>query len=78
MKNIRLNKLITVEAGKRQSKPCIRGLRISVQDVVGWLNSGMSIQQIISDYPELNRTDISACSRFAKDMDKKHRVLDKE
>ncbi|MDX2304650.1 MAG: DUF433 domain-containing protein [Microscillaceae bacterium] len=77
MKNIGLNKIITVEAGKRQSKPCIRGMRITVHDVIGWLNSGMTIQQIISDYPELNKTDISACSRFAQDMDEKHRILEK-
>ena len=72
MKNVKLNKIITIEAGKRQSKPCIRGMRITVQDVLGWLQSGMSPEQIISDYPELNKRDIAACSQFAEDIEQKH------
>lgn len=67
MKNPPLNKIITIESGKRQSKPCIRGLRITVDDVIGWLESGMTARQIITDYPELNKQDINACSQFAMD-----------
>ncbi len=64
MNNIRLHKTITLEAGKRSDKPCIRGLRISTYDVMGWLQSGMSIEQIVSDYPELNKRDIESCVEF--------------
>ena len=70
MKAPRLNKILTIEAGKRQSKPCIRGLRISVYDVLGWLEAGMTPEQIIADFPELNKRDIQACSKFARDVDK--------
>ncbi len=76
MNNLKLNKIITVEAGKRQSRPCIRGMRISVEDVIGWLDSGMSPDQIVRDYPELNKRDITACSKFAKDTYQKSLRLD--
>ena len=59
--------LITLEPGKRGGKPCVRGLRITVQDVLGWLASGMSIEEILIDYPELTREDILACLAFAAD-----------
>ncbi len=59
--------LITLEPGKRGGKPCVRGLRISVQDVLGWLAAGMSIDEIVLDYPELTREDIFACLAFAAD-----------
>jgi len=58
---------ITLEPGKRGGKPCVRGLRISVQDVLGWLALGMSHDEIVLDYPELNRDDILACLAFAAD-----------
>jgi uncharacterized protein (DUF433 family) len=66
-KSIQLNKVITIEAGKRQSKPCIRGMRISVEDVLSWLENGMSIQEILSDFPELTKRDINACSELFED-----------
>jgi len=56
---------ITIEAGKRGGKPCIRGMRISVYDVLSWLADGMTEADIIEDYPELNHDDISACLNFA-------------
>ena len=56
---------ITIEAGKRGGKPCIRGLRISVYDVLSWLADGMTEADIIEDYPELNHDDITACLSFA-------------
>ncbi len=52
---------ITLEADKRGGKPCVRGLRIAVQDVLGWLASGQSPDDIVLDYPELTRDDIRAC-----------------
>lgn len=67
MKNIKLDKIITIEAGKRQSKPCIRGSRITVQDVTGWLDAGMSVEEILDDFPELTQRDIQACIKFAKE-----------
>ena len=56
---------ITIEAGKRGGKPCIRGMRISVYDVLSWLADSMTEADIIEDYPELNHDDITACLGFA-------------
>jgi uncharacterized protein (DUF433 family) len=56
---------ITIEAGKRSGQPCIRGLRITVWDLLGWLATGMSEEQIIADYPELEREDFRAVFDFA-------------
>ncbi|NOQ16381.1 MAG: DUF433 domain-containing protein [Methyloprofundus sp.] len=56
---------ITIEAGKRGGKPCIRGMRISVYDILSWLAGGMTEAEIIEDYPELNHGDITACLSFA-------------
>lgn len=56
---------ITIEAGKRGGKPCIRGLRITVYDVLSWLADGMTDNDIIEDYPELTKDDIKACLSFA-------------
>lgn len=53
-------KIITIDPAKRFGKPCIRGMRISVSDILGWLASGMSMEEIIEDYPELTREDILA------------------
>jgi uncharacterized protein (DUF433 family) len=60
-------KIITVEPGKRGGKPCIRGMRITVGDVLGWLASGMSHAEILSDFPELTEEDIKASLAFAAD-----------
>lgn len=62
---------ITIEAGKRGGKPCIRGLRITVYDVLEYLASGMSEEQILSDFPDLAREDIRACLAFAADRERK-------
>ncbi len=56
---------ITIEPGKRSGQPCIRGLRITVWDVLGWLAAGKSEQQIINDYPELEREDFRAVYDYA-------------
>jgi uncharacterized protein (DUF433 family) len=62
--------IITLEPGKRGGKPCIRGLRITVQDVLGWLAAGMSNEDILHDYPELTLQDIQACLAFAADRER--------
>ena len=61
---------ITIESGKRGGKPAIRGLRITVQDVLGWLAAGMTTEEIIQDYPELSREDILACLAYAANREK--------
>ena len=63
--------LITVEPGKRGGKPCIRGLRITVYDVLEYLASGMSEDEILSDFPDLTREDIRACLAFAADRERR-------
>lgn len=62
--------IITLEPGKRNGKPCIRGLRITVYDVLEWLANGMSREEIIDDFPELNNDDITACLLFAADRER--------
>jgi uncharacterized protein (DUF433 family) len=62
---IDLKEIITIEPGKRGGKPCIRGMRIAVADVLGWLASGMSHQEILDDFPELTEEDILASLQFA-------------
>lgn len=67
-------KIITIEPGKRGGKPCIRGMRITVGDVLGWLAAGMTHEQIRSDFPELTEQDIRACLTFAAEKEN-HAVL---
>jgi uncharacterized protein (DUF433 family) len=62
---------ITIEPGKRGGKPCIRGLRITVYDVLEYLASGMSEDQILRDFPDLAREDIRACLAFAADRERR-------
>jgi uncharacterized protein (DUF433 family) len=64
-------KFITIEPGKRSGKPCVRGLRITVSDVLEYLASGMSVEQILSDFPDLTADDIRACLAFAADRERK-------
>ena len=59
--------IITVEPGKRGGKPCIRGMRITVGDVLGWLAAGMTTDEIIADFPELTTNDIYASLSYAAD-----------
>ena len=63
--------IITIEPGKRGGKPCIRGLRITVYDVLEYLASGMSEDQIVMDFPDLTREDIHACLAFAADRERR-------
>ena len=62
---------ITIEPGKRGGKPCVRGMRITVSDVLDYLASGMSEGAILNDFPELTRDDIRACLAFAADRERK-------
>lgn len=64
-------KLITIEPGKRSGKPCIRGMRITVYDVLEYLAGGMTVDEILADFSELTLEDIRACLAFAADREKK-------
>jgi uncharacterized protein (DUF433 family) len=59
---------ITIEPGKRSGQPCVRGLRITVWDVLTWLAGGMTERQILDDYPELQPDDFPAVYEFAARM----------
>lgn len=61
---------ISIEPGKRGGRPCVRGLRIAVYDVLGWLASGMSEAEILADHPDLEREDIRACLQYAADRER--------
>jgi uncharacterized protein (DUF433 family) len=63
--------IITIEPGKRGGKPCIRGLRITVYDILEYLASGMSEDDILRDFPDLTREDIRASLAFAADRERK-------
>jgi len=62
-------KIITLEPGKRGGKACIRGMRITVNDILGWLASGMTIHEIISDFDELTEEDILATLSYAAERE---------
>ena len=63
--------IITIEPDKRSGKPCIRGLRITVRDVLEYLASGMTTDEIVDDFPELTREDIRACLAYAADWERR-------
>jgi uncharacterized protein (DUF433 family) len=63
--------IITIEPGKRGGRPCIRGMRIAVGDVLGWLAAGMSHEQILEEYPELTERAIRACLAYAADRERR-------
>lgn len=63
--------IITIEPGRRGGRPTIRGMRIGVADVLGWLAAGMSHDEILSDYPELTEKDIRACLAYAADRERR-------
>lgn len=62
---------ITIEPGKRSGKPCIRGLRITVYDILEYFASGMNEAEILSDFPDLTAEDIRACLAFAADRERR-------
>jgi uncharacterized protein (DUF433 family) len=61
--------IITIEPGKRGGKPCVRGMRITVYDVLGYLASGMTVEEVLRDFPYLTREDIQACLSYAADRE---------
>jgi uncharacterized protein (DUF433 family) len=65
------SKVITIEDGKMGGKPCIRGLRITVSDVLDYMASGMTHEEILSDFPDLTEEDLRACLAFAADRQRK-------
>jgi uncharacterized protein (DUF433 family) len=69
------NKIIKIKPDRRFGKPCIRNTRITVFDVLGWLGSGMTYDEVLSDYQELTREDIKACLMFASDREHKLQTL---
>ena len=65
---------ITIDAQSRFGRPCIRGQRISVYDILGWFASGMTKQDILSDFPELTEDDLQAALSYAADREHKIRI----
>jgi uncharacterized protein (DUF433 family) len=63
--------IITIEPGKRGGKPTIRGMRITVADILNWLASGMSVKEILADFEELTETDIYAALKYVADKENK-------
>ncbi|MDX2285866.1 MAG: DUF433 domain-containing protein [Bacteroidia bacterium] len=66
---------MSLEPGKRSGKPCIRGMRITVYDVLGCLASGMTQAEVLADFPYLTREDILACLAYAADRDRSQLLL---
>ncbi|MBV8370498.1 MAG: DUF433 domain-containing protein [Candidatus Eremiobacteraeota bacterium] len=62
---------ITIDPGRRAGKPCIRDLRITVYEVLEYLASGMTVEQIVADFPDLEREDVLAALAFAADRERK-------
>jgi uncharacterized protein (DUF433 family) len=62
---------ITIEPGKRSGKPCVRGMRITVYDVLSYLASGMSVAEVLDDFPYLTDEDIRACLAYAAERERR-------
>ncbi|MEI7553724.1 DUF433 domain-containing protein [Candidatus Chlorohelix sp.] len=62
--------IITIEAGKRGGQPCIRGMRVTVYDILEYMASGMSVEEILQDFPYLTKEDILASLSYAADREK--------
>ena len=67
--------IITIEPGKRSGKPCVRGMRITVYDVLSYLAAGMTYEEILEDFPYLTREDILACLSYAADREQKTLIV---
>lgn len=72
---MRYQDIITLEPGKRGGKPCIRGMRITVYDVLSYLASGMTYEEILDDFPYLNQEDILACLSYAADRERQTLII---
>ncbi|KAF0236981.1 MAG: hypothetical protein FD181_2311 [Prolixibacteraceae bacterium] len=71
---MKYNEIIKINPLKRFGKPCVRDTRITVYDVLGWLASGMSVEEILSDFPELTDEDIKACLSYAAEREHKLQI----
>ncbi|MBW4419794.1 MAG: DUF433 domain-containing protein [Myxacorys californica WJT36-NPBG1] len=67
--------IITIEPGKRGGKPCIRGMRMTVYDVLSYLASGMTYQEILEDFPYLTQDDILACLSYAAERERQTLIV---
>ncbi len=67
--------IITIEPGKRGGKPCIRGMRITVYDVLSYLAAGMTHEEVLNDFPYLTREDILACLSYAAERERQTKVV---
>jgi uncharacterized protein (DUF433 family) len=67
---MRYQDIIMIEPGKRGGKPCIRGMRITVYDVLSYLASGMTYEEVLDDFPYLTQEDILACLSYAADRER--------
>ena len=75
LRHMKYSDVITIEPGKRNGKPCVRGLRITVDDVLEYLASGMTHAELLRDFPYLTENDIRACLAFAADRERKLEIL---
>ncbi len=71
---MKYNEIIKINPLKRFGKPCVRDTRITVYDILGWLATGMSVDEIISDFPELSKEDIKACLAYAAEREHKLQI----
>ena len=71
---MKYNEIIKINPLKRFGKPCVRDTRITVYDVLGWLASGMTVEEILSDFPELSKEDIKACLAYAAEREHKLQI----
>ncbi len=67
--------IITFEPGKRSGQPCIRGMRITVYDIFEYLAAGMTVEEVLDDFPELTEMDIRACFAYAADKNKSQMIV---
>jgi uncharacterized protein (DUF433 family) len=65
---------ISIEPGKRSGQPCIRGMRITVYDVLSYLAAGMTVAEVLDDFPYLTQEDVQACFAFAAERERNMRV----
>lgn len=72
---MRYQEFITIDPGKRGGKPCVRGLRIAVYEVLEMLASGLTHAEILEDFPDLTEEDILACLSFAADRERKVKLF---
>ncbi len=73
-KKMKYEDIITIHSDRRFGRPCVRNTRITVYDVLSWLASGMSMEEILEDFPELTHEDILACLAFAADREHRAKI----